>query len=87
MRDQAWKHKIRIGDVLNNDDMTFEEKRSEFVKRFCASPAAKDGIHGEELMLLVEELADTTGNDEFNQVWDAIYDLADDGRWLWMEPT
>ncbi len=34
---------------------------------------------------VLEELADTSNADEFDSVWDVIYDLADSGQWLWID--
>ncbi len=80
----AWKHRVNMKDQFE-DDGVFETKRDEVVKRLRESPATKDGEQGEELTQLLEELADTSNADEFDTVWDVIYDLADDGHWLWID--
>lgn len=81
-----WKHKVRTGDVFANDELSFEERRDELVRRLRMSPAAIDGINGEELVALLEEAAETKTTDDFDSVWDDIYDLCDGGQWLWLEP-
>ena len=80
----GWKHRVDMKSEFE-DDGVFETKRDEVVKRLRESPASKDGINGEELTLLLEELADTSNADEFDSVWDVIYDLADSGQWLWID--
>lgn len=82
----AWKHKVEIGDILWEPFDTYEEYRDALVDRFRQNPAIlEDGDNGEELAGLLEELADTTSPEEFDYVWDSIYDLADDRKWLWIE--
>jgi len=84
----AWKHKISVRDIFKDDGGTFQQRRDQIVQRFQrAKTVLADGDNGEELAALIEELADSESSEEFNWVWDSIYDLADDGgrKWLWIE--
>lgn len=69
-----WVCKIDVSDVFCNEDMTYEERRDAIVQRFQNHPQLK---LDEELMDLVGELAHQEDPDEFNFVWDEIYDWAD----------
>lgn len=79
-----WKHKVDVGKIFQDDELTFHEKRDKVVEVLRASSAIKDGEPGEELAELVEELSETEDIDEFDWVWGAIYDLADHRKWLWI---
>ena len=80
----GWKHRVDVKSGFE-DDGVFEHKRDEVVKRLRESPASKDGANGEELTFLLEQLEETATPDEFDSVWDEIYDLADGGQWLWID--
>ena len=86
MRGAQWKHKVDVSDVFGPyADLPFEQRRDAVVLKLRQSPATSDGLEGEEFILLLEDLADTPNEDEFDDVWDSIYNLADTGKWLWIE--
>jgi chromatin segregation and condensation protein Rec8/ScpA/Scc1 (kleisin family) len=77
----TWKYKINLADVFHNDDMTFEDRRGAIVRRIRASSWFKEyDEYYDELPQFVEELADTRDTEEFDNVWDAIYNIADYDR-------
>jgi len=85
-----WKYKINVASVFHNDTMTFFERRDSIVNTLRNSDwyktrQAEPGDMG-ELEDLVDELADTDTTTDFDQVWDAIYDEADDDR-AWIATT
>ena len=85
-RTRHWNRIVRIGDLISSDVLSFEQKRNEVVRRLRKSSAIRDGDKGELLRELVDELAETTNGDEYDWVMDDVYDLADDGKWLWLGP-
>ena len=81
---KPWTHQIDLSSIWRNDDLTFEEKRDQIVAEFRASPFIADGENGMELSILVDELAEMDTEEDFNYVWDTIYDMADFNKWLWI---
>lgn len=77
-----WDHRLNLADVFHNDDLTFEAKRDEIVHRIKAARFYRDDDW--TLWSVVDELADTTDTDDFDNVWDAFYDWADAHR-VWVE--
>jgi hypothetical protein len=75
-----WDRKIQLRDIFHNDELTFEQRRDAIVRRIESS-----GWPGrsETLAMLLEELADVVDAEEFDGVWDAIYDEADVDR-VWI---
>ncbi len=78
-----WDRKIDLKDVFHNDAMTFEEKRDAIVGRIRASGWLDGRGEFDELVMFVEELADTDNLEWFDSVWDHIYDIADRDR-VWI---
>lgn len=85
-RKTQWDHIIKIGDVIYDDDLTFEQKRDAVVKRILKSSAVRDGTRGEELRALAGELGEAADADDYDWIIGDIYDLADAGKWLWLGP-
>lgn len=81
-----WKHRVDVSDVFHDEDLTFEDRRDIIVARFRESEAIQDltDDNGPELALLVDELAEVDTFSYFDMVWHAIYDLADNRKWLWI---
>jgi hypothetical protein len=79
----AWEHKINLADVFHNDDLTFGESRDAIVSRVRASAWFKAKDEYDDLVYLVEELADSERKYHFDYVWDEIYDIADCDR-VWI---
>jgi hypothetical protein len=81
----AWKHRLRIADLWNDDDLPFTERRDGIVARIKRLPMYDpEGEEQDELWWLVDELGDVEDEDEFNVVWSAFYDWADVER-VWVE--
>jgi len=86
-----WKHQVNVKASFHNDDMTFTQRRDAICKTFRKAPFwPKDHEELERadaetwrIWELVDELADTEGEDEFDWVWDEIYDWADRNR-VWI---
>lgn len=77
----VWDRKINLGDVFHNDSLTFEQIRDVAVQRIRRSGWLTDDDY--TLTGLVDELAETADADEFDCVWDEIYDHADIDR-VWI---
>lgn len=79
-----WDRKIRLGDVFHNDALTFEQKRDTIVTRIRNSGWLKGRDEFDELVLAVEELAESDNVNWFDSVWSLIYDIADYDR-VWID--
>lgn len=79
----VWDRKINMKGVLDRD-APFEEIRDEVVRRLRHSTWMGQAGEDSELDYAIQELADTTDADEFDYVWNEIYDLADWDR-VWIE--
>ena len=79
-RRPIWDSQINLGDLFHNDDLTFEQRRDGIVARVRATRWARDSYTVTELL---DELGDTTDVDEFDEVWNLIYDEADYDR-VWI---
>lgn len=78
----VWDRTIDLRPVWRNENLTFEQRRDAIVKRIRNSGwITDDSLH---LDGLVEELGDVEAVDEFDAVWDAIYDEADSDR-VWIQ--
>ena len=78
-----WLYKIDLKDVWHNDELSFEEKRNEIVKRLRDSSWFKDS-YSFELEDLIDWLELTGNVQEFDHQFRYIYDLADEDR-TWIE--
>jgi len=76
----SWAGRIDMRGLLHNEDMTFTQSRDAIVARLRASTWFQSKDEDDELVYLVEELADTEDTHSFNDVWDVIYDTADADR-------
>ena len=79
----VWQHKINLTSVFHNDDLTFEQSRDAIVARIRGSAWFKAKDEYDDLVYLVEELADSERAYHFDYVWDEIYDIADYDR-VWI---
>jgi hypothetical protein len=73
-----WVMTISLRGVFGNENMTFEQRRDEIVRRIRRS--SWDNVLVSDLL---DEWADATTAEEFDEVWDAIYDEADADR-VWI---
>lgn len=76
-----WQEQIDLYEPLSNDALPFTERRDTIVARIRTSRwfARDDG----DLAILLEDLAGAADEDDFDEAWNGIYDLADSDRvWL-----
>lgn len=80
----VWRVEIKLGDFFKSDDLTVAEKAKEIVKRIRDS-RWRD-ISGSQFLLddILERLGSVADADEFDYVWNEIYDLADIDR-VWID--
>lgn len=77
-----WEYKLRLKDIWHDEDMPFEEKRDEIVRRINASRFwTEDDYH---LTCAVDGLESAVDLDDFDDAWNDFYDWADDVR-VWVE--
>jgi hypothetical protein len=80
-----WLYTIRLGDIWKNPDLTFKDHRDRIVERLSTSRwATETGGEDSDLADLLRQLGEATDEQEFDDVWTEIYDLADDDR-AWIE--
>lgn len=83
-----WNYKLDISDIFHNDDFDLSETSRTISDRIKRNKWYKDmeERYQEEMGEILEELVDAgeaADNTWFNQVWSAIYDIADDDRtWI-----
>lgn len=81
----AWAFTVDISHIWNNDDMDDEAKRRAIPKLIRRTSWYRAcGGDGSELERIVEDLEDFADDaEEWNDVWDALYDEADfDRAWI-----
>lgn len=82
---RPWNHKLRLADIWDDDDLPFITKRDAIVARIKKLPMYDDeGAIDSDLWWIVDELSDVIDEEDFDVVWDAFYDWADDQR-VWVE--
>jgi hypothetical protein len=79
----VWDRKISLAGIFHNPDLTFEQRRGAIVEVLRASTWLKEYDEGDDLPQFVDELAGTEDVDQFDAVFDAIYDVADADR-VWI---
>lgn len=78
-----WQHRVNVAHIWNSDLPLIPDKRDLIVKTLRASSWLKGCDEFDEPAEIVAELAEVADADEFNQVWDALYDAADwDRTWI-----
>ena len=87
-----WAESINVADVFHADK-PFTDIRDAIVKRIKASKWYRDAeatgadsddyYAAEELLSLIDELADADDTSEFDEVWSCIYNRADIDR-VWI---
>jgi len=82
----TWQHTLDIADIWQNDDLTLVELRDRIVTRIKTNRWYTTQDEGSDLHEAVDELGDITTPDDFDAVWDTIYDLADTDR-CWIRLT
>jgi hypothetical protein len=77
-----WKHHLRLKDVFYNEDLTFEQRRDEIVRRIRAARwFVEDADYATTLL---EQLEFARDEAEFDGWWNEFYDYADAER-VWIE--
>ncbi len=80
----VWDCKLRLGAIFHNEALTFEQRRDAIADRLRRSPWLKNSDEHAEIRTLVDDLGDAVDADQFDTVWDAIYDEADLDR-VWID--
>jgi hypothetical protein len=80
----VWDRKLSFRGLFHNDSLTFEQSRDAIVARLRSSAWLTGRDEFDELVCAVEELSEAPSVSDFDQVWDLIYDIADDER-VWIE--
>lgn len=79
---REWEYTLRLGDIFHNEDMSFEQKRDEIVRRIKAAGFWDEDDY--DLGEAVELLAEAEDVRDFDVYWDQFYDWADDNR-VWVD--
>ena len=77
-----WKHRLQLGDIFHSDEIPFEQKRDEIVKRIKA--AKWFDANDFTLEEIVEGIHQSPDTEEFDGWWDEFYDWADRNR-VWVD--
>lgn len=80
----GWAQRIYLGDVFHNEDLTFVQRRDAVMRRLRASRWVRDSGDDTALTMLLDDLAEAADAEEFDEVWDEIYDIADYDR-VWID--
>ncbi len=81
----VWDRKLNVSDVFRNDAMTVPERRDAIVDRIRRSGWLDGrGCFDDLVELVNDHLAYAEDADEFDAIWDDIYDHADADR-VWIE--
>ena len=87
-RRPPWRERVYLGSFFGDEDLPFEERRDRAVAAIRATVSFRtldpENIEDEQIIMTIEELAETDTADYFDVCWDAIYDWADDVR-LWID--
>lgn len=78
-----WAETIDLKDIFNQDSMMFEDRRDSIVGQIRLSRWYKDSEECSELRECVDGISQSEDEEEFDQYWDELYDMADYGR-VWI---
>jgi hypothetical protein len=73
----TWKYNVDVRAIFHNDDFSVNEKAKLIAKNLRALPN-----HDSSLEVLLKKLELQTDADDFDKVWNKIYDWADRTRTL-----
>lgn len=79
-----WRERIELGNVFHDDSMEFNQRRDTIIDRIRKSRWFTSSSDESFLTNIVDELANTQSEQEFNYVWNDVYDQADLDR-VWIE--
>lgn len=78
-----WYYHVDVSDIFYNNDFTIVSKAHAIAGRIRLSDWYKTEAGTNHLEYLCEDLEDITSIEEFDEVWEEIYDLADlDRAWI-----
>ena len=80
---RRWEHIVNVTGPFHND-LSFKEKRDMIVAVFKGLPHYDEDDCDSDLWWILDELADTRDEDEFDTVWDGLYDWCDSNS-VWIE--
>lgn len=86
-----WQGKLTVKDCFHDDALSIPQKADIISKRLLGKieewrgNGSFDEDECDELMYLAQDLKDSHDADEFDEIWEQIYDWADHGRRLWIE--
>lgn len=78
-----WDHKLLLGDVFHNEEMSFEQRRDAITARI--RKARFYDVDDLTLWEIVAGLANAEDTDEFDYWWDEFYNWCDWGKRVWVE--
>ena len=77
-----WRYTLRLADIFHDDDIPFERKRDEIVRRIKAEKFwSPDNFELSDVMEGLEQADDVP---EFDEAWADFYDYAERER-IWVE--
>lgn len=77
-----WAGQLELGDMFHDESKPFEQRRDIIVERIRSAVWWDEDDY--DLTTITEELSDTEGIDEFDEVWGQFYDWADANR-VWVD--
>jgi hypothetical protein len=82
-----WRETIEVSDAFHDDKLSFDERRDAIVATVKASRwykrADRSAGRTPSLLYVVEALSDSETEDEFDSIWNDLYDMADrDHVWI-----
>jgi hypothetical protein len=79
----AWRHTLELADIFHDDDLSFEQRRDEIVRRIKAAPFYDSGRCDFDLVDLVDQLEHAEEIEHFDDYWSDFYDYCDVNR-IWV---
>lgn len=86
---RRWAHIIDVSGPFHDDSMNYKERRDAIIAIIKTHPGIKphltdeNGNEDTDLWYILDELADTRTEHDFDPVWDGLYDWADDNN-VWI---
>lgn len=79
----AWERTVNLKGIINNSDMTLLEVRDAAVRAIRASGWVDVRADDEDFILLIEELEECETKEDFNYLFNEVYNYADYDR-VWI---
>jgi hypothetical protein len=73
---RVWAHTINLRGLMVDETKTFDERRDALVDILNASTWVKNQDEFSELAGLIEKMGDAETAEQFDHIWDLIYDEA-----------